>query len=84
MIERLETLAMAAAVACPAWSEPGRVQARELRQLRHHARHDAAQPARLYLPMAIDGAEQRPADDGCLFCPILDETNRAAFGIRSI
>jgi hypothetical protein len=56
-----------------------------LRQFLYDARHvNARQPARLHLPVAIDGAKQRPGDDTRLLCPTLDNADRAGFGIRAV
>src|ERR1700683_4867464 len=34
--------------------------------------------------MAIDGAEQRPAANGCLICPTFDSSHWARLGVRSV
>src|ERR1017187_2178394 len=63
----------------------GSVQTGALYQFLHHASHvDTGQPACLYLPMSIDGAEHRPDWDGCLFDPCLHCADRTRLGIRSV
>jgi hypothetical protein len=63
----------------------GRVQPGPLCQFLYDARHvDTGQPVRLYLPVAIDRAEQRPAVYSGLFDPIPQRANRACLGIRTI
>ena len=62
-----------------------RVQASAVRELFDDARHvDTAQPTRLYLPMPIDGAEQRPGADRCQFQPRLNRAHRACVRIRTV
>jgi hypothetical protein len=61
------------------------VQSGPIRQLLDNPRHiDTAQPAWLYMPVAIYGTEHRPAADARHFQPRLNRADGSSLGIGPV